>query len=871
MLYRTLLIGLGGTGVDVLRKFKTYHVQTTSPEEREHIKLIGIDTIQQEGETDELLSPDEFLHLAKARLNTPMIKRYQDEPYLSWTKDNLPYFNVHEGAGQKRLAGYLAYLWQGAEVRHRIEKAIRDLYAPQITDRLRGIQDGASTRVYIISSICGGTGTGMFLDVSYLVKSIFETQQLNAKRFGFLFLPSAFPKLVSDPHIAKGIRANGYAALEELNYYMQQSFKEQTLPAHGRMLPVTGSAFDLCFLVGGQTERGNLVGTVDELYKRTANFIYTSVAFSRISTKLVGIFAVNPYGNYCAVGSLTLPLPQSAFTERYTIDMGREILADLFSQTAEQRFDVDDFLAGTRFIEAAHPERSQLVADVQKKIDQEVFIHGRPTSHDQADQWMREEALAAKNLDAHTRERLAAEARQVVSDVALHLDEGVSGSIVRGVLASRLQLLKELSQRLLEASSRLNGAIGSPIDEALSSSLKRPGIFSKTSPESRMSAFQSSLASAIETSVAGAFSAELKQQLERLRAEIISRISATASLLGEYDVVLDRFMSKTAAFLKLRRRNDAGDALADTDFGRDLTPDDRYQESRVALLNVCRSEIKLEHVLRDPAILNLDSFIDQIYRVAGAWVKEKVTLSQALDSEGFERGLNQAWTSLQLSASPGGRVNTDNVVFVPNDLALQDQIATRFKKWDGAAGSTPEIEHLADVSAVMLIRLRTGFNLGDLLEIDELQKAYQAAMQDSQKAPFLKIPPHNRRPLRYENESQTKAETFALALAIGVLEEFGRNFRFNGRLLLLEDENDPVVRRRKAYDLLLEPDRAQSVVQFRDKKLNEFGQKAFGALLKQQYQEKYGDIQGPSELKDLLENERRALADYCASIGTYVA
>ena len=170
----------------------------------------------------------------------------------------------------------------------------------------------------------------MFIDISYLVKSLFDAKQLPAKRFGFIFLPSAFPKLVNDPHIAKGIRANGYAALEELNYYMQQSFKEQTLPSPGSMLPVTGSAFDLCFLVGGQTERGHLVGTVDELYRRTANFLFTSVAFSRISTKLVGHFAVNPYGNYAAIGSLTLPLPQSAFTEKYTIYMGREMLADLF-------------------------------------------------------------------------------------------------------------------------------------------------------------------------------------------------------------------------------------------------------------------------------------------------------------------------------------------------------------------------------------------------------------------------------------------------------------------------------------------------------------------------------------------------------------
>lgn len=872
MLYRTLLIGLGGTGVDLLRKFKTYHVQTTSPEEREHIRLLGIDTIQQSSEGDEYLSSDEFLQLAQAPLNARMITRYQERPEFEWTaKQNLPNFTVNEGAGQKRLAGYLAYLWEGAGVRQRIERAIRDLYSPQITERLRGIQDGASTRVYILSSVCGGTGTGMFLDVSYLVKSLFESQQLNAKRFGVLFLPSAFPNLVADPHIARGIRANGYAALEELNYYMQQSFQDHSLPTPGSILPITGSAFDLCFLVGGQNERGHLVGTVDELYRRTANFIFTSVAFPRISTELVGTFVVNPYGNYASVGSLTLPLPQSAFTEKYTLLMGKEMLSDIFAPDPEEAINADDFLAGSRFAEAQRPERSQLIADVQRRTDQEVFIHGRPASHDQAEQWMQEEALAAKRLDAGVRERLASEAKAIASGISNRLQDVANGPITRGALVARIRLMKDVAQRLSEVASKMHTTPGSAIDEVLSASRKRPGFFSKTSPDIRFTEFQTSLSNAIESSASEALAGELRQQIERVRAEILAQVSTLSNLLGEHDVVEGKFLSKARAFLKLRRKNDAGEALADTEFGRDLEIDDRYQDLRIALLNTCRSEIKLQDVFSFSGGISIDGFVQQLFRIANTWVREKVTLSQTLDSDGFERGLNQAWTSLQLSTAPGGRVNTMNVVFAPDDPALEGQIRNRLRRWEGAAGTEIEIERLADVSAVMLIRLRTGFNLGDLLEVDELQRAYQNVMQDSQKAPFLQITPHRRRALRHENEPQLKAELFSLALALGALEEFGRNFRFNGRSLLLQDETDPIARRRKAYENILEPDQAQYVNEVRDRKLTELGQRPFGQFLKNRYKELYDSIEGPSELRSLLEQERRALAEYCASIGTYVA
>ena len=155
-----------------------------------------------------------------------------------------------------------------------------------------------------------------------------------------------------------------------------------------------------------------------------------------------------------------------------------------------------------------------MVADIQKKLDQEVFIHGRPASHEQAEQWMREETLAAKNLEAHAREKLSSEARVLVSDLTRHLSDGDTGSITRGILASRIQLLKDLAQRLSEASSKFISPSSAPIEDALAAGLKRPGLFNKTQPESRMTEFQAALAGAVETSISSAFRSELKQQLE---------------------------------------------------------------------------------------------------------------------------------------------------------------------------------------------------------------------------------------------------------------------------------------------------------------------------------------------------------------------
>ena len=43
----------------------------------------------------------------------------------------------------------------------------------EVSGEFANVVDGAQTRVFIISSVCGGTGTGMFLDIAFLVNHLF--------------------------------------------------------------------------------------------------------------------------------------------------------------------------------------------------------------------------------------------------------------------------------------------------------------------------------------------------------------------------------------------------------------------------------------------------------------------------------------------------------------------------------------------------------------------------------------------------------------------------------------------------------------------------------------------------------------------------
>ena len=77
--------------------------------------------------------------------------------------------------------------------------------------------DAANINVFVISSVAGGTGAGMFLDTAFLIKDI----NANIHPTGILFLPSLFDGIggVSGAH-KQVCYSNGYASLMELDNFM---------------------------------------------------------------------------------------------------------------------------------------------------------------------------------------------------------------------------------------------------------------------------------------------------------------------------------------------------------------------------------------------------------------------------------------------------------------------------------------------------------------------------------------------------------------------------------------------------------------------------------------------------------------------------
>lgn len=216
-----LFVGLGGMGCDTINVLKKNFVNDYS--DNGHVKFLAIDTHKDalrdidiahggfltRNEQFELYSID----ATNLLVNPPANVR-------SWLGNLDPVLIHDDGAqgtrqiGRIMLCGTTKYM----DLRTKIKL---------ITDELYGrtnIQH--PLHVILISGIAGGTGSGTFIDVGYMIRNIldeYNDRNRPTHYFGAFYLPDVqknVDKIRNNPAIWERLEKNGYAAIKELDYFM---------------------------------------------------------------------------------------------------------------------------------------------------------------------------------------------------------------------------------------------------------------------------------------------------------------------------------------------------------------------------------------------------------------------------------------------------------------------------------------------------------------------------------------------------------------------------------------------------------------------------------------------------------------------------
>jgi serine/threonine protein kinase len=256
-----MVIGLGRSGLAILKQLRgELNDQFGHPDNLPNVRLLYLDTdpeaIQSatQGKTDALL-PREVLLARLARASQYLRPREGKVPFEAWLDPKILYCipRQRNHAGVRAL-GRLAFVDNQQAILQRLENALAVCTAPETLDQAAkqtGLEKLTSVpRIYIVGSLAGGTGGGMFVDLAYVLRNLMRSEgHTNAELVGLFFLPEA-----SRDTQTTGL-ANAVAALTELNHFagadtvFTAHYDTRDMRGATRVFQEKGPPFQHCYLL----------------------------------------------------------------------------------------------------------------------------------------------------------------------------------------------------------------------------------------------------------------------------------------------------------------------------------------------------------------------------------------------------------------------------------------------------------------------------------------------------------------------------------------------------------------------------------------------------------------------------------------------
>jgi len=297
----TIIIGLGGTGKEVLLRLRRRFYERYNIFGFPTIAYLWVDTDTRNRNIDgQPLNHimEQVMFRDDERVNAEVsgdafMGYFGDQrvhPHIfSWLDPKLAaQGQVINGAGQVRPLGRLAYFHSYGDIRGKLDKALAKVRAKsavdEMHDRHKIIVDATLLDVVLVCSVAGGTGSGMFLDMAFTCRQSLPGPDIT----GYLMLPSVFTDAVKGN---EKIFANAYAALKELEYHsvrkdlLTQEGKERGISnrltgssrhdftadwqnmkrnAGIEPAPIPPPPFNTCYLVDNRTQGTGAIGPKDK-------------------------------------------------------------------------------------------------------------------------------------------------------------------------------------------------------------------------------------------------------------------------------------------------------------------------------------------------------------------------------------------------------------------------------------------------------------------------------------------------------------------------------------------------------------------------------------------------------------------------------
>jgi hypothetical protein len=220
--------------------------------------------------------------------------------------------------------------------------------------------------IFVVASLCGGTGAGMFLDIGYMLTNLWKRRwtRFNTKVCALLALPSVFSDISQG---TERIRSNAYASMKELDHFMNKDVHMDPERAFRSDYPYVERAesfpfapFDRVFLFDNSNGRVSVSSA--QVYEMMARYLYLLVGGeltqdymsvdNNLNPKLRGTHRLlNKPTCYSSFGYYSVVFPKRIAVQVAAADLAHSLAEEELNSPADDRAideRVDSFLTSHR-------------------------------------------------------------------------------------------------------------------------------------------------------------------------------------------------------------------------------------------------------------------------------------------------------------------------------------------------------------------------------------------------------------------------------------------------------------------------------------------------------------------------------------------
>lgn len=275
-----LIVALGGIGTDIACKLKGMLKDKAKPEDNINFLVIDSDIPAMEATIEDSkaglgFNALEIISIYRPNLENLLengIERNTVHPNLAnWMRRDFPKISIGtEGAGGNRQIGRLMFANAYEDIRILLFEKLEEIYNRSETGKLD---------VVIVSSVCGGTGSGILADLAYNIRACAKINKWqNFRLAGCLVMPDVMfsnVKIREDEEKKSLLLANGCATLKEIDYFMKLEEKGEPylFECMERRIGMKNNVFDSCILVSGKKDEQGYIPQAT-VHSDIAYFLY---------------------------------------------------------------------------------------------------------------------------------------------------------------------------------------------------------------------------------------------------------------------------------------------------------------------------------------------------------------------------------------------------------------------------------------------------------------------------------------------------------------------------------------------------------------------------------------------------------------------